>query len=225
MIDILAVCAHPDDLEVCAAGILAKAKEEGLKTGLVIFTRGESGGYAQKCEREEEAAKAAEILQLDYFIMLDFPDAGLYFSKETVDALIPHLRKCSPRFVLTLLEEDYHPDHTAVSRITKSACFTAGLKKYADDNTDWHYEALLFFGADNRTNRRRPDIYVDISDVIETKKRACMVHKSQDVLPYAMSLAREYGRDAQTEYAEGLFLAHSITVDSLSDLMRKKSEV
>lgn len=225
MIDILAVCAHPDDLEVCAAGIFAKAKEEGLKTGLVIFTRGESGGYAQKCEREEEAAKAAEILQLDYFIMLDFPDAGLYFSKETVDALIPHLRKCSPRFVLTLLEEDYHPDHTAVSRITKSACFTAGLKKYADDNTDWHYEALLFFGADNRTNRRRPDIYVDISDVIETKKRACMVHKSQDVLPYAMSLAREYGRDAQTEYEEGLFLAHSITVDSLSDLMRKKSEV
>ena len=225
MIDILAVCAHPDDLEVCAAGIFAKAKEEGLKTGLVIFTRGESGGYAQKCEREEEAAKAAEILQLDYFIMLDFPDAGLYFSKETVDALIPHLRKCSPRFVLTLLEEDYHPDHTAVSRITKSACFTAGLKKYADDNTDWHYEALLFFGADNRTNRRRPDIYVDISDVIETKKRACMVHKSQDVLPYAMSLAREDGRDAQTEYAEGLFLAHSITVDSLSDLMRKKSEV
>lgn len=225
MIDILAVCAHPDDLEVCAAGIFAKAKEEGLKTGLVIFTRGESGGYAQKCEREEEAAKAAEILQLDYFIMLDFPDAGLYFSKETVDALIPHLRKCSPRFVLTLLEADYHPDHTAVSRITKSACFTAGLKKYADDNTDWHYEALLFFGADNRTNRRRPDIYVDISDVIETKKRACMVHKSQDVLPYAMSLAREYGRDAQTEYAEGLFLAHSITVDSLSDLMRKKSEV
>ena len=112
-----------------------------------------------------------------------------------------------------------------MSIITKSAVFSAGVKKYADDNTDWHYESLLFFGADNRTNRRRPDIYVDISDVIETKKRACMVHKSQDVLPYAMSLAREYGRDAQTEYAEGLFLAHSITVDSLSDLMRKKSEV
>ena len=135
------------------------------------------------------------------------------------------MRKCSPRFVLTLLEEDYHPDHTAVSKITKAACFTAGLKKYSDDDTDWHYDALLFFGADNRTNRRRPDIYVDISDVIETKKRACMAHSSQDVLPYAMSLAREYGRDAKTEYAEGLFLGHSITVDSLSDLMRKKSGV
>lgn len=221
MIDILAVCAHPDDLEVCAAGIFAKAKAEGMKTGLVVFTRGESGGYAKKCEREEEAARAAQILQLDYFIMLDFPDAGLYYSKEAVEALIPHLRKCSPRFVLTLLEEDYHPDHRAVSQIVKAACFTAGLKKNSKDDTEWHYEALLFFGADNRMNRRRPDIYVDISDVIEIKKSACMAHGSQEVLPYAMSLAEEYGRDAKTEYAEGLFLGHSITVDSLSNLMRK----
>ena len=129
MVDILAVCAHPDDLEVCAAGMFAKAKIEGLKTGLVIFTRGEAGGYAEQREREAEAKKAAEILKLDYFEMLNFPDAGVYFCKEAVDALIPHLRKCSPKFVLTLLEDDYHPDHTAVSRITRAACFTAGLKK------------------------------------------------------------------------------------------------
>lgn len=220
MIDILAVCAHPDDLEVCAAGMFAKAKKEGLKTGLVIFTRGESGGYAQQKEREEEAKKAAEILELDYFEMLNFPDASVYFSKETVEALIPHLRKCSPRFVLTLLEDDYHPDHTAVSRITKAACFTAGLKKYSYDYTDWHYDALLYFGADNRSNRRRPDIYVDISDVIEIKEKACLAHASQDVLSYAMSMAKEYGRDANAEYAEGLYLGHSITVDSIVDLMR-----
>lgn len=174
MVDILAVCAHPDDLEVCAAGMFAKAKKEGLKTGLVIFTRGEAGGYAEQREREAEAKKAAEILKLDYFEMLNFPDAGVYFCKEAVDALIPHLRKCSPKFVLTLLEDDYHPDHTAVSRITRAACFTAGLKKYSDDDTDWHYDALIYFGADNRSNRRRPDIYVDISDVIEIKKNACI---------------------------------------------------
>lgn len=222
MIDLLAVCAHPDDLEVCASGIFAKAKKEGLTTGLVIFTRGESGGYAEQSEREEEAKKAAEILCLDYFVMLDFPDAGVYFGKEAVDALIPHLRTCSPRFVLTLLENDYHPDHTAVSRITKAACFTAGLKKHSDDNTDWHYEALLYFGADNRTNKRRPDIYVDISDVMEIKKRSCEAHKSQEVLPYAMSLAREYGRDAKVDYAEGLYLSHSITIDSIKNLMQNK---
>ncbi|NCB91007.1 MAG: carbohydrate esterase [Clostridia bacterium] len=221
MVDILAVCAHPDDLEVCASGIFLKAKKEGLKTGLVIFTRGESGGYAEKGTREAEAKKAAGILGLDYFVMLDFPDAGVYFGKETVDALIPHLRKCSPRYVLTLLEDDYHPDHVAVSRITKAACFTAGLKKYSEDDTDWHYDAMLYFGADNRTNKRRPDIYVDITDVIETKKLACEAHQSQEVLPYAMSLSTEYGKNANVEYAEGLFLEQSITVDSISSIMKK----
>ena len=82
MVDILAVCAHPDDLEVCAAGMFAKAKKEGLKTGLVIFTRGEAGGYAEQREREAEAKKAAEILKLDYFEMLNFPDAGVYFCRK-----------------------------------------------------------------------------------------------------------------------------------------------
>lgn len=93
MIDILAVCAHPDDLEVCAAGIFAKAKKEGMKTGLVIFTKGESGGYAQKCEREAEAVKASEILQLDYFAMLDFPDAGVFFTQEMLDYIPGRLRR------------------------------------------------------------------------------------------------------------------------------------
>lgn len=222
MIDMLAVCAHPDDLEVCASGIFAKAKKEGLTTGLVIFTKGESGGYAESKDREEEAKAAAKILELDYFVMLDFPDAGVYFGKEAVDALIPHLRACSPRYVLTLLESDYHPDHRAVSEITRAACFTAGLKKYSGDNTDWHYEALLYFGADNRTNKRRPDIYVDISDVMEIKKRSCKAHKSQNVLPFAMKIAEEYGRDAKVDYAEGLYLGHSITIDSIKSLMRKK---
>lgn len=220
MVDLLAVCAHPDDLEVCVGGIFAKAKQEGLKTGVVIFTRGESGGYAKQQEREEEANKAAKILGLDYFVMLNFKDAGVFFNEESVEALIPHLRKCSPKNVLTLYEEDYHPDHVAVSKITKAACFTAGLKKYSDCDEDWHYEALMYFGADNRTNKRRPDIFVDISDVVETKINACKAHESQNILSYAMGMAEGYGRDAGTKYAEGLYLGHTITINSISDLMR-----
>ena len=222
MIDLLAVCAHPDDLEVCASGIFAKAKKEGLKTGLVIFTRGESGGYASQSVREEEAQEAAGILELDYFVMLDFPDAGVYFEKSAVHALIPHLRNCSPRYVLTLLEEDYHPDHVAVSKITKAACFTAGLKKYSLDDMDWHYEAIIYFGADNKRNKRRPDIYVDISDVIEIKKRSCEAHRSQKILPYAMNLAEEYGKAAGVNYAEGLYLGESITINSISSIMKRQ---
>ncbi|MGL6200850.1 MAG: PIG-L family deacetylase [Lachnospiraceae bacterium] len=221
MIDLLAVCAHPDDLEVCAAGMFAKAKREGLKTGLVIFTRGESGDYGEQSEREAEAEKAAKILKLDYFVMLDFPDAGLYFEKKAVDALIPHLRKCSPKYILTLLEDDYHPDHVAVSRITKAACFTAGLKKYSQDDTTWHYEAIIYLGIDIKSSKRRPDIYVDITDVIDIKKESCEAHRSQNILPEAIGLAEDYGRAAGVKYAEGLFVGESITVDSISSIMKK----
>lgn len=224
MIDLLAVCAHPDDLEVCGAGMFAKAKREGMKTGLVIFTRGESGGYAEQSVREKEAEKAAEILELDYFVMLSFPDAGVYFSEDAVEALIPHLRKCSPRYIFTLLEEDYHPDHAAVSRITRAACFAAGLKKYSQDNTDWHYNAILYFGADNKRNKRRPDIYVDVSDVIELKRKACEAHQSQNVLPLALAMAEEYGRTAGVSYAEGLYLEESIVVDHLKWLLAEKEK-
>ena len=121
MVDLLAVCAHPDDLEAGLGGMFLKANLEGLCTGLIVFTKGESGGYTDKETRVREATEAAKILQLDYFKLLDFPDAGLYYEKAAVKALIPLLRECAPRYVFTMLQEDYHPDHVAVSRITENA--------------------------------------------------------------------------------------------------------
>lgn len=220
MIDILAICAHPDDLEACAGGIFLKAKEEGKKTGLIIMTRGESGGYAPMQTRIDEAKQGARILGVDYFVNLDFPDAGLEFSRETVDAVIPHLRACSPKIILTLHPDDYHPDHVAVSKITEAAAFDAGLNKYSTDGSDWHYDSILYFGADSHTNRQRPDIYIDISDVIEKKRQACSAHASQHITEFAIEMAREYGRCAQVEYAEGLYLKQSLIVSKVSGLLK-----
>lgn len=76
MIDILAITAHPDDAEIGVGGILLKAKRQGLKTGVIICTRGEDGGFASMETRMQEAEKGAKILGLDYFQQLDFPDAG-----------------------------------------------------------------------------------------------------------------------------------------------------
>lgn len=218
MVDLLAVCAHPDDLEAGLGGMFLKANLEGLCTGLIVFTKGESGGYTDKETRVREATEAAKILQLDYFKLLDFPDAGLYYEKAAVKALIPLLRECAPRYVFTMLQEDYHPDHVAVSRITENACFTAGLKLNSKDNTEWHYEGLLYFSADERTNRRKPDIYIDISDVAEGKKRMCAAHGSQNILSLAMSAAEAYGRIAGVRYAEGLYLRSSFLVHRPMDL-------
>jgi len=220
MVDLLAVCAHPDDFEISVGGTFAKAKAEGLKIGVIIFTRGESGGYAQQSTREAEAILAAELMELDYFEMLDFPDAGVCFNEKAIEALVPHLRACSPKYIFTFLEDDYHPDHVAVSKITKAAAFIAGLKKHSSDDTDWHYDGIIYFGGDHKRNKRWPDIYVDISDYIEIKRKACDAHQSQNVTEFAMALSKGYGRVAGVDYAEGLYLGESITIRSISGLMK-----
>lgn len=218
MIDMLAICAHPDDLEVCAGGIFLKAKKEGKKTGLIIMTRGESGGHAAVETRILEGKRSAEILQLDYYKQLEYPDAGLFFSPETVEGLIPYIRECSPKLILTLDPMDYHPDHKAVSQITDAAAFSAGLNKYSEDGSDWHYDGILHFSADRRTNKRRPDILVDISDVIEEKRMICDAHASQKVTGFAVELAEEMGRTARVKYAEGLYLKQSLLLSGVSGL-------
>ena len=222
MIDLLAICAHPDDLEVCAGGIFLKAVNEGKKTGLIVFTRGEAGGHATMEQRMEEFENGAKALKLDYFKQLSFPDAAVRFSDETINALIPLLRECSPKVICTLHPDDYHPDHKAVSQIVDAASFSAGLNKYSTDGSDWHYDNILHFGVDNKTNRKRPDILVDITDVICDKIKACDAHKSQEVTQFAVDLALEYGKLANCQYAEGLYINRNpLCVDSVSALIKK----
>lgn len=219
MIDLLAVCAHPDDLEVCAGGIFLLAQKEGLKTGLIILTDGAASGRAEAQTRKEEARQGAAMLHLSFFRQLDFPDAALAFTQEAVQRLIPPLREAAPRLLLTLHPEDYHPDHVAASHITQAAAFAAGLSKHSQDGSDWHYEALLYFGADLRTNRARPDLLFDVSGVMEEKMAACKAHVSQKVGPYAERLAAALGLMAGVPYAEGLYLHQALKVDCVSALL------
>lgn len=218
MVDLLAVCAHPDDLEVCAAGIFLKAKKEGRRTGLIVLTRGESGGHAEMETRLSEAKEGARILALDEYWQLDFPDAGVHYSREAVEAVAPYMRMASPRIILTLHPDDYHPDHVATSQIARAAAFTGGLNRYADDGSDWHYEAILFMSADRRTNRRRPDIVVDITEEAEGKRRACAAHASQRIEEFAMNLSRVDGALIGAGYGEGLYLYQALPLRGLSCL-------
>lgn len=220
MLDLCAICAHPDDLEVCCGGIFIKAAQEGLKTGAILLTRGEAGGHASMQQRIQEAQQGAALLALSFFEQLSFPDAALMCERQTIDAVIPLLRAASPRLIFTLHPDDYHPDHVAASRITDAAAFAAGLKKYSADQTDWHYEALYYFSADPRSNPRRPDILVDISDVMEKKLAACRAHASQRVEEYADAYSRSLGAQAGVAFAEGLYAKRALTIPSISRLLR-----
>ena len=218
MTDILAVTAHPDDLEICAGGLFLKAKKEGRRTGLIICTRGESGAYAEGDTREKEALKAARLLGLDYFRHLDFPDSGVFFNEANVGTLIPLLRECSPKILLTLHKDDYHPDHVAVSQIVEAATFAAGLKKHSMDNSDWKPKEFLYFTADYRTNKHRPDIIINIDDVWEEKMECCAAHASQNITAHTKRMDEWFGNLGRCNYAEALFLRHPLTLNTVNGL-------
>lgn len=218
MLDLLAICAHPDDLEVCAGGIFIKAKQAGLTTGLIILTDGAASGKAQAQARREEAIEGARLLGLDFFRQLDFPDAALECNQQSIQAVIPHLREAAPRYIFTLHPEDYHPDHVATSRITQAAAFCAGLPQYATDGSRWHYRNIFFFAADLRTNKTRPDVLFDISDVLEQKLAACRAHKSQGVADYALMLGQAMGTSIFKPQAEGLYLRQALEIDNVKSL-------
>lgn len=218
MIDILAITAHPDDAEIGVGGILLKAKIQGFKTGLIICTRGESSGFATMETRVQEAETAANILGLDYFRQLDFPDAGVEANTANMERLIPLVRECAPRIVLTLHPDDYHPDHQAVSQLADRTVFVAGLKKHSEDDTTWHPRQFLYFSLDPRTNRHRPDILVDISDVWEQKRHALDTHVSQKVTAFAEQWSQSLGMLGQCAYAEGLYLKHPLKISAVEIL-------
>ena len=218
MVDLLAVTAHPDDLEVCASGIFLKARKEGRRTGLIVLTRGEAGGHAEMETRLQETREGAKRLGLDEYHQLDFPDAGLHYTKEAVERVAPVMRACSPRLILTLHPDDYHPDHVAASQIARAAAFTGGLNKYAADGSDWHYSAILYFSADRRTNARRPDVLVDITEEAPQKREICAAHASQRIEEFAMELSRRDGELIGVPYAEGLYLYQALPLRSLGSL-------
>lgn len=218
MLDYLVIGAHPDD-ESAVAGILLKAKKEGKKAGLICLTKGESGGFALKETRVEELKKAAELMELDYFKHLDFPDAGIEFNTESVEKLIPYLREAEAQVVLTLHPDDYHPDHLATSKIVDRAIFVAGLKKHASDDKTWHPKQVLYFSLDRRTNQSRPDIIIDISDVYDKKLEVVKCHDSQMIAQYVELYARFMGGLGGFEYGEGLYIRQPLRLSAVSTLL------
>lgn len=221
MIDVLAIAAHPGDIEFGCGGFLLKAKKNDLKTGMIICTRGESGGFTPMEIRMAEAEAGAKALKVDYFRLLDFPDAGVEVNQANLQRLIPLVRECSSRIILTLHPADDHPDHNTVSLLVDKTIFIAGLKKHSYDNTTWHPVQVLYFPGDRRTNRKQPDLIVPIDDVWEEKLQTINAHKSQHITGYKKDAVRQatlYGALGKTTYGEGFYLKQPLAVSDISIL-------
>lgn len=217
-VDILAIGAHPDDAEIGCAGLLIKAKQRGLRTGILVLTQGEMGTFGDREIRRAEAEEAARILQVDVFRILDLPDARLEFNYENTLLIVEVLRELHPRLVLSPYEDDHHPDHTATARLVERALYLSTRPALFPQ-----YEPiipqpchLMFPLSFQRTVR--PHFVLDITDVYGVKQQALQAHGSQyNPILFAVEIvARYYGMMIPAAYGEG-FLTKSplILTDAL----------
>ena len=181
-LDVLALAAHPDDVELCAAGTMLVLADQGYRTGIVDFTRGELGTRGTPEGRMEEAADAAEVLGLAYRENLGLPDGDIQNTKANQLALIRHVRRTRPTIVLVTAETVRHPDHGDATRLSVDALFYAGLAKVEtaeDDGTPqepWRPHHVLHY---LQALDVEPTLVVDVSGVWERRIKALLAFKSQ----------------------------------------------
>jgi len=237
-INILAIAAHPDDVELTCAGTLIMHSNKGFTTGIIDLTRGELGTRGSAEQRWEEATRAGEIMKLNVRENMGFADGFFLNDKEHQLALIQKIRKFQPDIVLTNALYDRHPDHARGAELVEESCFKAGLKmvETLDENGEkqnaWRPKKVLF-GI--QSTSLTPDFFVDITDAQELKMEAVKAYKSQffdpnssepqtyisrpEFMEMVESRAIEYGNRIGVRYAEGFCSKQALGVKDLYHLI------
>jgi len=222
IVDILAIAAHPDDVEISCAGLLLRMADQGYKTGVLDLTRGEMGTKGSAEIRDREAAAAASIMGLSLRENAGLPDSRLTLNDESRMLVASCLRRLRPKVVVIPADGQRHPDHNAASEIAYAAIFVAGLSKFSADTPAHRPDKVLYTvsGQD-----RAPSFYVDITDQMDRKLQAVASYFSQFGTPnepiYTAieSWARSCGSRCGVRYAEGYFIKQSLLIgDPISEL-------
>jgi bacillithiol biosynthesis deacetylase BshB1 len=177
-LDILAIAAHPDDVELSVGGTLLKLAARGYKTGVLDLTRGEAGTRGTPETRAAEAQRAGEILGLSVRENLDLGDSHVWVNEDSRVRMVRALRRLRPRVVLTQFWDDPHPDHAHTSQLVREAAHVAGLAKYDADFglARWRPAGVAYFLFPRTV---APTFIVDISDHFDRKWEAIQAHASQ----------------------------------------------
>ena len=220
-VDILAIGAHPDDVELGCGGTLAKLISEGKKVAIVDLTQGELGTRGTNLTRAEEAAEASKILGISARENLKMKDGFLENSEEYQMKIVKMIRKYQPEIVLANAIEDRHPDHAKAAKLVSDACFLAGLTKIetsidGENQQTWRPKQVFHY---IQWKHITPDFVVDISDFMEKKLQACLAYKTQfydpsskepmtpiatkDFLESLTYRTQDLGRLSGVSYAEG----------------------
>jgi len=232
-LDLLAMAAHPDDVELTCGGTLIKMARQGYAVGILDLTEGEMGTRGSIEIRRKEAAAAARLLGVTHRENLGLPDAHLEMRMEYKLAVARRIRALRPRTVILPYWEGRHPDHYNAARLGYEGCFLAGLKRLDLQGEAYRPFKILYSTTYDRTVR--PSFVVDISKEFGRRSRAILAYRSQfqpvgrqrkskvylplDKLVDEVHLvARFYGDMIGVEYAEPFLAKEVMQVEDVIDL-------
>ena len=236
-LDILAVGAHPDDVELGCGATLSKEISLGKKVGILDLTRGELGTRGSAEIRDKEAKNAAKILGVEFRENLAFADGFFLNNKTNQLEIIKILRKYKPTIVLCNAIDDRHIDHSKGSKLVSDACFLSGLIKIETQldgvvQDAWRPQHVYHY---IQWKNLEPDFVVDVSGFIDTKLEAVKAYSSQfydpkstepsspisskNFLDSIVYRAQDLGRLIGKDYAEGFNTERYVAIDSLSKLI------
>jgi bacillithiol biosynthesis deacetylase BshB1 len=195
-LDILALGAHPDDVEVHVGGILALATDRGLQAAILDLTSGDLGTRGTAATRRAEAQVAAGILGVSRLVM-DFPDGRFTEDESYRLRLMTELRRLRPRVLILPPPDDRHPDHRRAHRLIQEAAYYSGLKNYPCPGAPFRPEALAWVGGENPGH---PDLLVDVSSVWERRMAAFDAFGSQ----FAQDASQPATRIAHPAFRRGV---------------------
>jgi len=180
-IDILAIGAHPDDVELSCAGTLVVEKLNGKKVGVIDLTAGELGSRGDAETRKLEAAASSKILGLDVRENLYLKDGFFTNDEQSQRKLITAIRKYQPEIILCNAPEDRHPDHGKAAQLVSDASFLSGLIKIETDfngelQTPWRPKYVFHYIQDRHLE---PDFLVDITHTFDKKMASILAYKTQ----------------------------------------------
>ena len=236
-LDILAIGAHPDDVELGCSATLAKEISLGKKVGILDLTRGELGTRGSAEIRDVEAANAAKILGVVIRENLAFADGFFANDKEHQLAIIKMIRKYQPEIILCNAIDDRHIDHGKGSKLVSDACFLSGLRRIetrldGEQQKEWRPKHVYHY---IQWKNLQPDFVVDVSGFIDKKVEAVQAYSSQFYDPNSKEpvspitsknfldsikyRAQDLGRLIGVAAGEGFTAERYVAVDSLDKLI------
>ncbi|UCD16727.1 MAG: bacillithiol biosynthesis deacetylase BshB1 [Candidatus Zixiibacteriota bacterium] len=224
-LDILAIAAHRDDVEITCGGTIIKLIDNGRKVGVLDLTQGEMGTKGTAQERERDSIDAAKIMGLSWRGNLNIPDAGVEITRENKLNVARVIRKFKPAMVILPYWVQRHPDHLSACQLGYDACFLAGLKKLEIEGEPHRPRKIIYTSSFREV---RHSFFVDVSSQFERKLKSVAAYKSQfdgtpqaqeiykpgvDIFEFMTVSARHYGYLVGVKYAEAFSVRENILID------------